>query len=164
MSIGIKSLVRARRPVPAAAPSPPLTSLCDMMTILVVFLLVNFSVEGELFTPAPDVRLPVSTSPVRAQPTVSVEVSSEGVSLDGARVANLAEAMSGAELLIVPLEEALSRRLADAALETRGSSVAPPLLIQCDRGLDFRIIKRVVHTCSRAGGAEFSLLVRREES
>jgi biopolymer transport protein ExbD len=164
MSIGIKSLISTRRSAPTQAPSPPLTSLCDMMTILVVFLLVNFSVEGELFTPDPDVRLPVSNSRLRAQPTVSVEVTAGGISLDGTPVATLDVAMAGTDLLIAPLQEALSRRLREVAKGTQGSPEAPrPLTIQCDRNLDFRVIKRVVHTCSQAGGSDFALLVRREE-
>jgi len=127
-----------------------------MMTILVVFLLVNFSVEGEIFTPSRDVCLPGSESRVPARPALSVEVSLSGISVDGEPVAALAATMEGDAMLIAPLKEMLaSRRL--------GATGLPPLTIQCDRAIDFRVLKKVVYTCSQAGGSDFALLVRREE-
>lgn len=160
-----RSLIAGRRSLPSEAPSPPLTSMVDMMTILVVFLLVSFSVEGEIFTPARDVRLPVSDSRARAVPELSVEVSAAGIRVDGTPVVSLTEAMAGDDLMIAPLEKALASRLrAETAEGAEGQpSSLPPLVIQCDREVEFRVLKRVVHTCSQAGGSDFALLVRVEE-
>jgi hypothetical protein len=38
---------------------PQLTSLIDVMTILLVFLIKSFSVDGNLITPSDDLILPV---------------------------------------------------------------------------------------------------------
>ena len=157
MTPPIRSLLTGRRGATGAAPSPPLTSLVDMMTILVVFLLVNFSVEGDLITPAAGVRLPASTSRQQARPQLGVEVSERGVSVDGVTVATLSELQAEDEMTIDPLAAALASRIAAA-------DTLPALTIQCDRQIEFQILKRVVHTCSRAGARSFELLVRREES
>lgn len=156
MNTSIRSLLAGRRG-PEAAPSPPLTSMVDMMTILVVFMLVNFSVEGEIATAAHGVRLPESTARQRARPELNVTVAPDGVSIDGVPVATIDQVLDRPDLLIAPLAEALDGRF--AAVDS-----LPALTIQCDRGIDFRVLKRVVHTCGRAGGTDFELLVLREES
>lgn len=156
MNASIRSLISGRRGT-EAAPSPPLTSMVDMMTILVVFMLVNFSVEGELATAAHGIRPPESTSLQRARPELNVTISPGGVFVDGTAVATIDQVLDRDDLLITPLAAALDGRFA------RGDSL-PALTIQCDREIDFRVLKRVVHTCSRAGGTDFELLVLREES
>jgi biopolymer transport protein TolR len=143
----------SRRPVATGgANSPPLTSLVDMMTILVVFLLVNFSVQGELAGSATALRLPDSTSRQPLQPGLAVEVGPQVISVDGRPVIGLAAALAGDSLLIAPLASAL--RAAQAG--------RPParVTLECDRDLDFALLKRVIHTCSHSGLADFALLVR----
>ena len=43
-------------------PKVQLTSLIDIMTILLVFLLKSYSAEGEIFTPSKGLVLPQSTA------------------------------------------------------------------------------------------------------
>lgn len=53
---------------------PQLTSLVDVMTILLVFLIKSFSSEGSLVTPAADLVLPVSTSEETPRVRSSIEI------------------------------------------------------------------------------------------
>ncbi len=153
MKSTLGSFSLSRRSVPTGGTdSPPLTSLVDMMTILVVFLLVNFSVQGELAGSATSLRLPESTSRQPLQPGLAVEVGPQAISVDGRPVIGLAAALAGDSLLIAPLASAL--RAAQAG--------QPPVRVtlECDRDLDFALLKRVIHTCSQSGLADFALLVR----
>ena len=61
----------------------PLTSMVDMFSILVVFLLMNFSTSGEVFfISSHEVKIPnaIHGRPLESAPVVSI--SNEGVSLD----------------------------------------------------------------------------------
>jgi biopolymer transport protein ExbD len=148
-----RSVVAAARPAPRPASTVPLTSLVDMMTILLVFLLHNFSVDGQIVTPSADLELPPSSSVVAARPALRVEVSTVGINVEGRPVVALAD-LAGDDLRI------------DALLTALVVDGAPPaaISIHCDRRLDFRLLKRVLRTCHEAGCDNLSLLVLREES
>jgi len=137
---------------------PQLTSLVDMLTILLVFLLKSFSVEGNLVTAADDLQLPESTSPERPVPMVNVEITTTGVNIDGRPVVPLQRVAAADSLLIVELRDAL-RGIAEATgIADRENEIT----IQCDRRLDFAVIKKVMYTCAQASFSDFSLLVLRE--
>jgi len=146
-----RSVLPRPRPRPGGLARPQLTSLVDMMVILLVFLLKSFSVEGQLVTPAPDLQLPESSAETPAQAMASLEITTGGLLLDGRPVAALPGAAHGDSLLVTPLAGEL------AALAGR------PLAIKCDRRVDFAVLKRVLFTCDQAGCRDLSLLVLREE-
>ena len=130
--------------------SPQLTSLIDVMTILLVFLIQNFSAQGNLITVQNDIKLPhskVSTAPLPAY-TVQItetEVRVQGVSI----VKNDAFAESG-ELIIPELFASLSK-----------DEPEKRIIIEADKNLPFNIVKRVCFTCSAAGFEDFEILVDR---
>ena len=138
---------------------PQLTSLVDVMTILLVFLLKSFSVEGQIVTPASDLELPVSTSTKPPKPMATLEITRHAVSSEGTVIAPI-ESFSGQDsLLIEPLHkwmELLRERTADT-LKSR------QVLIQSDKSVPFDIIKRVMYTCSRAGTTDFAVLVLEQQ-
>lgn len=148
-----RSVVAAARPAPRPASTVPLTSLVDMMTILLVFLLHSFSVDGQIVTPSADLELPPSSSVVAARPALRVEVTTAGINVEGRLVIALAD-LAGDDLRI------------DALLAALAVDGMPPaaISIHCDRRLDFRLLKRVLRTCHEAGCDDLSLLVLREES
>ncbi|MBM4116781.1 hypothetical protein FJ251_03430 [bacterium] len=137
----------------AGGESPPLTSLVDMMTILVVFLLVNFSVQGELAGVAADLRLPASSSAERLAPAAAIDLSASEIRFEGRRVTGLVAARSGDSLLIAPLAAALAAAPGGAPARVN---------IHCDRELDFALLRRVLQTCGQSGVRDYALVVRRE--
>src|ERR1700733_16253981 len=60
----------------------PLTSMIDMFTILVIFLLMNFSATGEIFFIQKNVKLPEAShaKPLESAPLISV--TAQGVTLE----------------------------------------------------------------------------------
>jgi len=138
---------------------PPLTSLVDMMVILLVFLLKSFSVEGQLVTPAADLQLPASSTRVAAETALSVEVTTGGINLDGVRVAPL-PAVDAEEFIIAGLQQAL----ADVAPAGLDSTTPRSANVQCDRRVDFAVLKQVLATCNAAGYDDLALLVIQEGS
>ncbi len=144
---------------PAAASSPArlqLTSLVDMMVILVVFLLKSFSVEGQLVTPAVGLELPTSSSRTALRTGLVVEVGPAMVRVDGRDIMPTKE-LTEAE---VGDETRLTVALAAAAPGTASG----PVLVQSDHRIDYRHLSRVLGACSQAGWSDVTLVVLKEES
>ena len=153
-------LTRTSRPTRTnGVAKPQLTSLVDMLTILLVFLLKSFSVEGNLVAASQDLNLPESMSIEAPTPMINVEITSKGVNIDGVQVVDLAAVVGQDSLMIVSLYDGLKDIAASSGIADQENEVT----IQCDRALGFQIIKKVMYTCSQASFSDFSLLVIRED-
>lgn len=133
---------------------PQLTSLIDVMTILLVFLLKNFSVEGELITPSKDLQLPHSSIEKKAEPMFTVQISKNDLMVNGRGVSRVSSFADSDSLLITDFFNAIEGYAKNASTKE--------VMIEADRELPFNIIKRVMFTCSKAGFKEFSILVIQE--
>ena len=138
---------------------PQLTSLIDVMTILLVFLIKSFSVEGNLITPSPDLELPVSTSRKPPKPMCALEITKTAVLSEGELIAGIDQFKDNDSLLIPLLYDWMLLQKAKCEDAKRANEV----LIQSDRNIEFNVVKRVMFTCSKAGFSDFSVLVLEEE-
>lgn len=140
-----------------------LTSMMDILTTLLLFLLKSFVADGDLITPAPGIRLPESTSDAHPGSAVVVAITDGAVLMDGRYVAGTAAADAGDGLLIPALAERLddARRQGAAIAERRGDSAgyAPRVAIQGDRDLPFDVLQRVMYTCNHSGYGDIALVV-----
>lgn len=138
---------------------PQLTSLIDVMTILLVFLIKSFSVEGSLLTPSPDLELPVSSSKKPPQPRFTVEITKSSIFADGKEIATLDTIQNRDSLLIPSLHEWMLIQKSSY----HNAKHENEILIQADKDIAFNVIKCVMFTCSKAGYIDFSVLVLQEE-
>jgi biopolymer transport protein ExbD len=138
---------------------PQLTSLVDVMTILLVFLIKSFSVEGNIITPAEDLLLPVSTSEKPPRPRCSIEITRQAVLCEGQKLESVADIAAADSLLIPSLFSWMQLQRAKAT----DTAEVKEVMIQCDREVEFSIVKKVMYTCSRAGFVDYSVLVLQEE-
>ncbi|PZN27402.1 MAG: hypothetical protein DIU71_17415, partial [Proteobacteria bacterium] len=127
-----------------------LVSLMDIFTILVFFLLVNSAEVQTLETPK-DITLPESIAETKPRETVVVHVSHDQVLVQGQVVTTLAEVEALEGNIIEPLKVALkaqSDRIlrADAAQDIAGREIT----ILGDRELPFRVLKKIMATCTDA--------------
>ena len=136
---------------------PQLTSLVDVMAIILVFLIKTFSTEGNIITPSSDLELPVSTAVKQPTPRWSIEISRDFILSDGAPIASAKSYEKGDSLLIPELLKWLKDK---RGLRADTTSKA---LIQCDKDVPYAVVKKVMYTCSRAKFTDFSVLVIREE-
>ena len=60
-----------------------LTSIVDMLTILLVFLLQNFSASATNFEAPPELKLPISTSVVEPTDVLKIELTQRTLKLEG---------------------------------------------------------------------------------
>jgi biopolymer transport protein ExbD len=136
---------------------PQITSLIDVMTILLVFLIKNFSVDSNVVAPPPNVELPLSTSDKAAQPRCAVTITKEEIIAGDRVLAGVAEVEADGGLIIEPLYAMMKTILPACMVDSSGS-----IVVLCDRDVNFAVVKKVMSTCSRAGIANYSILVLRE--
>ena len=155
---------RRRRIRPRSVHSPlRLTSMMDILTTLLLFLLKSFVVEGEAMTPVPGVNLPESSSNTTAQAAIVVAIFDNTIMIDGQVVAQVSRMAGSNDLLIEPLadrlDEARDRVVEIARRRGGGEEFHGRVAIQGDRKIEFSILQRVMYTCGYSGYEEISLAV-----
>ena len=141
------------------SPSFNLVSLMDIFTILVFFLLVN-SGEGEVLPSTKNVDLPESIAEQKPRQNVVVMVTEHDILVQGSRIALLADVNSSNKLQIDSLKDALVARNRRRILENRSDKTAPPeVTIMGNKEIPYRLLKKVMATCTEAGFGKISLAV-----
>ena len=136
-----------------------LTSLMDVFTILVFFLLVNSANTEVLETPK-QITLPASAVEEKPRETVVIFVSPTEVTVQGERVALVEDilAMDGQNI------DAIGARLAQVnsnviGLKTKTVAESREVTILADRTVPFSVVKKVMSTCTSQGYGRISLAV-----
>lgn len=142
-----------------AVPKLNLTSLMDVFTILVFFLLVN-SATTEVLTQPKQITLPDSDVESKPRETVVIFIGTEEVVVQGVAVARVADiAATEGEYL-----EPISQRLAELAggligLSTQTVAESQEVTVLADKEVPFNVIKKVMATCTEEGYTKVSLAV-----
>ena len=140
---------------------PQLTSLIDVMTFFLVFLIKSFSVQGDVITPADNLRLPLSKSCKPPHPAASIEITAKNVMAEGRVLSTISTSDRADPLLIPGVFQWMS------LLGARSSNLSTPpsreVLIQADREIEYAALKRVMYSCSKAGFSDFTILAIQKE-
>ena len=142
-----------------------LTSMIDVFTILLIFLLKNFSAEGQIFTTPKDVTLPVSSATDVPYTTSVVMITPEWVLVDGKPLQSVQKALSDNSLLLKNLFDDLKakRILAESVAELDDRmAFKGEITVQGDEAIPFEILKRVMYTCGQVGYNNLLLAVTSE--
>ncbi|HEB98080.1 MAG TPA: biopolymer transporter ExbD [Thiotrichales bacterium] len=141
-----------------------LVSLMDIFTILVFFLLVS-SGDGEVLPTTRSVQLPESLAEQRPRQNLVVMVTDTDILLQGRKVLSVDAALQEKGLNLQPLLEALNRlearRLRRATAEEQGRR---EVTIMGNRDIPYRLLKKVMATCTEAGFGRVSLAVLQKVS
>jgi biopolymer transport protein ExbD len=136
-----------------------LTSLMDVFTILVFFLLVNSASTEVLETPK-QLTLPASVVEQKPRETVVIFVSPTEVTVQGEVVALiddiLAEEGQNVSAIGVRLSEVSDSVI---GLTTRAVASSREVTILADRSVPFNVVKKVMSTCTSQGFERISLAV-----
>jgi biopolymer transport protein ExbD len=136
-----------------------LVSMMDIFTILVFFLLVS-SAETEVLPNPKEIQLPESAALEKARESVVVMVTDTQILVQGRPVTTVAAALAGDELVIDELKAAL-RQQTDRVLiqQAKADIAAREVTILGDRELPYRLLKRVMASCTAAEFGQISLAV-----
>lgn len=153
---------KANRPKETGVFLLNITSMTDMFTILLVFLLQTYSVHESPFEPEKNLQLPMSNAEVTPTKTAGISVSLHELKFAGQLVTELedghfsiqdTQAKMGNENLIPKLLQML-----------RDSAKTPgPLTIQADAALSYATLQKVMNTAQMAGYADIKLATVVEE-
>lgn len=130
--------------------------MVDMMVMLVIFLLQQFSSTGEVLYMQKDIKLPDANHGQLIEIAPVIAISPEQVVVTGVKVADVADLdAEGAGYLNIP---ALEERLRDEKKRWDFIHQQDPdrkwdgaVNIQADKGVPFRIVKRVMYSAAVAG-------------
>ena len=143
-----------------------LTSLLDMFTIILIFLIVSFEAEDYEFKLNPDLTLPESSAKSAFKPAVNVAITSTGIFIQSEKVAPLFNGQPRPEDLaneqVPEVVDALQRILAfrqDAVDEPEDATV---VMLQADKGLEYRTIYLVMRSAREAGFDKYRLTVMKK--
>jgi len=165
-----------------------LTAMVDMFTVLVIFLLQNYSATGEIIYIPKEVVLPKAAEIKELKPSVVVTISSKELLLDKTAVVSFDAVRAQEDWLIQELSEPLKKAMEESRLRHESKlgnqlrqavAVAPSpgeapveeptpwskVTVQADKGIDFLTVKKVMYTVTEAGASEinFAVMKRKDE-
>jgi biopolymer transport protein ExbD len=156
----IKRMSRNRRPLAMLS----LTSMMDVFTILVFFLLVNTG-QTELLTPPKDLALPMSVVESKPRETVVIFVNQDQVLVQGEAIVRTADIVVSEHTIVEPIAARLAT-LQDKVIGVRTETVAKSkeVTILADKLIPFDVIKMIMSTCTSQGYTKISLAVIQKET
>jgi biopolymer transport protein ExbD len=140
-------------------PKMNLTSLMDVFTILVFFLLVN-SANNEVLETPKQITLPASVVEDKPRETVVVFISPEEVTVQGQPIVSVADILASDRQNITPIAlrlDEISQTVIGA--KTAAAAESKEVTILADRAVPFSVIKKVMSTCTSQGYLRISLAV-----
>lgn len=145
-------------------PGLNLVSLMDVFTILVFFLLVNSS-SSEVMEPPKNITLPSSVVETKPRETVVVMITEEAILVMGEAVASTAEMLEIKSGIIEPLKARLIEQGQRViGISTKTVSESKEVTVLSHKSVPFKLLKKVMSTCTSAGYSKISLAVIQKAS
>jgi biopolymer transport protein ExbD len=168
-----------------------LTSMMDVLVIILIFMLKTFQISTTTLDVMPGLDLPVSRSEDIPTETLQVVITPEAISFENERVVEFDQTADGAGtgdsgyklrgsdldeggLRIPKLFDALVKarsksevlRVKSAARDKDGNALPfdGVLAVQADKRIQYDTIRKVMYTGAAAGYHTFRLLARRQDS
>lgn len=151
----IKRMGRNRRKISKM----DLTSLMDVFTILVFFLLIN-SGSIEILDSPKELSLPESRVETKPRETVVIFISPTEVLVQGQLVAMVDEILENRKSVLDPIAARLAQLKENViGTNTLTVSTSQEVTILADRSVPFIVIKTIMSTCTGVGFKNVSLAV-----
>lgn len=175
---------RASRRLRNRAMSLQLTSLMDVLIIIVIFLLKSYGISSMGIVQSEKLELPVSQAPEIFGEGMNLIISQEKISIDNDVVLHFKESggaksfllpdgaidASAPEKGILPIYDILKKKKDD--FDLLASRSANPeeaqkkwkgdLLVQADKSVNYDLIRKVMYTAGLAGYKQFRLTVEKQ--
>jgi biopolymer transport protein ExbD len=169
-----------------------LTSMMDVLVIILVFLLKSYATSFNNFASVPGIKLPMSVSKDHPPDTLQVIVTPEAITFEGSHVVEFVQTAASAgssdadytfregdldpkerNLRIIPLYSALTvakekSEILRAKSEARDAEGKPLpfegiLAIQADKRVRYDTVRRIMYTAAAAGYTTFRFLALKKE-
>jgi len=136
-----------------------LTSLMDVFTILVFFLLFHAS-SSEVMEAPKQIKLPDSVVETKPRETVVIMVSPEVVLVQGEAVVSTTELLENKIETVSEITERLKQLERNIiGISTKAIVESKEVTILADKTIPFRALKKIMSTCTGSGYGRISLAV-----
>lgn len=166
-----RSITNKRRSAKKGPVDVDITSLLDILVILLVFLLKSYNTSGMIMTIPQGIELPDSQSQSANTAGVQIQVSKDKIWVDNVPVLeteNLPDKVYDQQgRRIIPLFNELVKKkeeinkIAKQAAEAQKFSGIANLII--DKSLKYSYVKKIMYTSAEAGFKEFKFVVMGQE-
>ncbi|MEJ2179383.1 MAG: biopolymer transporter ExbD [Gammaproteobacteria bacterium] len=145
-------------------PALNLTSLMDVFTILVFFLLVNSS-NSEVLEPPKRITLPDSVVEAKPKETAVIVVSQDEVTVQGETVALIDEIIASKQDAILGISNKLEELKKNViGISTKTVSESREVTILSHKTVPFKVLRKIMSSCTFAGYEKISLAVIQKAS
>ena len=148
-----------------------ITSMMDMFTIILLFLLKSFSADGSMLTNADNLQLPNSISKKRPQDvTLQLAVTRDSIMIDNEPVESTIKIrdmeqskfdVDTASLLDMQLKKHMR---AEEEMVAKGllTNVEGKITVQVDKNIPFDVLYKIMRLCGRQGyvNMKFAVMMR----
>lgn len=160
-----------------------LTAMVDMFTVLVIFLLQNFSATGEILYIPKEVTLPKANRVNDLTPSLVVTVTPKEILIDRTPVATFNEVVQAKEWTVPNLRDQVrvllekAKALQDAKLQNKIRTAVDKTLgkdeeedlnawrkvtLQADKNIDYLTLKKIMYSIYEAGGGPINFAVAKK--
>ena len=152
-------------------PGLMLTSLLDMFTIILIFLIVSFEAEDYEFKLDPGLTLPESSANSVLKPAINLAITPDSLKIENNEIMKLDRGKYCEQFYIkgeipevvgrlrIAHEEVLAK---EAAGELEGDEDPAIVLIQADKTLDYKTLYLVMRSASVAGFDKYRLAIMKK--
>jgi len=145
-------------------PGMNLTSLMDVFTILVFFLLVN-SAASEVLEPPKKISLPDSVVEMKPNETAVIVVSESEVTVQGETVALVDDIIKSKQDAILGISNKLEEMRNNViGVSTKAISESREVTILSHKTVPFKVLRKIMSSCTYAGYEKVSLAVIQKAS
>jgi biopolymer transport protein ExbD len=148
--------------------------MMDMMTILLVFLIMQFANSSASIVQSEELQIPYSTSEVEPEDAIPIQISRNEITVDGVRVLSIREGQvdpsqkqgGGTGFLITPLLNTMQQhrdRLKLIAQQNTGRPFKGEVSIIADRRTPFRTLAEVIYTLGQSEFKRMRFVVLKQE-
>ncbi|MBT8367412.1 MAG: biopolymer transporter ExbD [Deltaproteobacteria bacterium] len=147
-------------------PKLMITSMMDMFTIILIFLLFQFSEKPETINLMNDIELPKSTAKMEHEENIKLVLTRKGLHIGEELIAQV---KMGSIIGLDPqnpkasvLYQRLEAQFAKSTMEAGEKQLNNHILLLCDRKHSFKTINSIVKTAALAGYPNFQFGVLKE--
>lgn len=134
-----------------------LTSLMDIFTVLVVFLLASASTAQ--LPSNKDIVLPSSSAVNQPEDTLVIQISNTEIIVQGRKIADVKQALADDSPMIPSLVEELKYRESLARRSATTEEETKKVTIMGDEKIPFELLKKVMASCTQTVYTELSFAV-----
>ncbi len=164
-----KEKAAARRAKPDEKTELGITSLMDIVSIIVVYLLKSYASDPVVINPTAGQKIPLATADAPMQDGIPIYISLRGITFDTKKIVSMTpegdiDPTVVTQHLIGPLYDALAEEVdkAKTLAENTGKEWSARAIIVGDQELKFSALVDVMYTAGRAEFANYSFCIIRK--